>query len=60
VTDAERAQIVAAVANGLTSRRQVARHVFGSPGAKGYSKVKQICDELGLLIGAVEFDMLEV
>jgi hypothetical protein len=59
VADAERAQIVAAIACGLTSRRQVARHMFGSPGGKGYSKVKQVCDELGLLIGAVELEMLE-
>jgi hypothetical protein len=59
VANAERAQIVAAVANGLTSRRQVARHVFGSPGGKGYSKVKQLCDELGLLVGAAELEMLE-
>jgi hypothetical protein len=57
--DAERAQIVAAVASGLTSRRQVARHVFGSSGGKGYSKVKQVCDELGLLVGAPEVEMLE-
>jgi hypothetical protein len=49
VADAERAQIVAAIARGLTSRRQVARHVFGSPGGKGYSKVKQVCDQLELL-----------
>jgi hypothetical protein len=59
VADAERAQIVAAVANGLTSRRQVARHVFGSPERKGYSKVKQVSDELGLLVGAAELEMLE-
>jgi hypothetical protein len=59
VADSERAQIVAAIARGLTSRRQVARQVFGSPGGKGYGKVKQVCDELGLLIGAVEVEMLE-
>jgi hypothetical protein len=59
VADAERAQIVAAVAGGLTSRRQVARHVFGSSGGKGYGKVKQVCDELGLLVGAVDWEMLE-
>jgi hypothetical protein len=59
VADAERAQIMAAVHSGLTSHRQVARHVFGSPGGKGYSKVKQVCDELGLLIGAVDLEMLE-
>ena len=49
VPDTERTQIVAAIARGLTSRRQVARYVFGSAGGKGYSKVKQICDELKLL-----------
>lgn len=59
VSDAERAQIVAAVAGGLMSRRQVARHVFGSAGGKGYSKVKQVCDELGLLTSAAELEMLE-
>jgi hypothetical protein len=50
VADDERAQIVAAVGSGLTSRRQVARHVFGSSGGKDFGKVKQVCDELGLLI----------
>jgi hypothetical protein len=40
ISDAEREQIVAAVADGMTSRRQVARHVLGSPGGNGYGKVK--------------------
>jgi len=60
VTFAERAQIVAAVDGGLRSRHQVARHVFGSSGGKGYGKVKLVCDELGLLVGAIELDMLKV
>jgi hypothetical protein len=60
VADAERVQIVAAVHSGLTSRRQVARHVFGSAGGKGYGKVKLVCDTFGLLTNEPEREHLEV
>jgi hypothetical protein len=60
ISDAERAQIVAAVSSGLSSRRRVARHVFGSAGGKGYGKVKLVCDALGLLMKEPERELLEV
>jgi hypothetical protein len=49
VTAEERAQIVAA-ASAHTSRRAVARAVFGNTGKHTYSKVKHVCDAEGLLL----------
>lgn len=58
VSDAERAQIIAAVARGLKSQRQVDITVFGSDGGKGYQKVKHVCDTLGLLMDS-QFEQRE-
>jgi hypothetical protein len=50
VSAQERQAIVQAIENGLPSRRQVCIKVYGSSGGKGFKKVKQVCDELGLLV----------
>lgn len=58
ITSQERATIIT-VAKKLPSRRQVAKTLFGSAGGKAYKKVKQVCDEAGLLLGESDLTVLE-